>query len=137
MSNERNKVLTPNARVMDAKTTCPLLGPAHPRGAAGANMAGQYSCTSLISRAFPDLWPRGPEISFCHIIDHCRTILYYFTAYCRLFTLLFRPGGLTGSQTLTARDPDSERRSNTSSPVSLSLSLTPTLCQPTQDAFVS
>jgi hypothetical protein len=62
---------------MDAKTTCPLLGPAHPRGAAGANMAGQCSCTSLISRAFPDLWPRGPEISFCHTIDHCRTILYY------------------------------------------------------------
>jgi hypothetical protein len=77
------------------------VGSSAPRGAAGANMAGQYSCTSLISRAFPDLWPRGPEISFCHTIDHCRTILYYFTAYCRLFTLLFRPGGLTGSQTLT------------------------------------
>jgi hypothetical protein len=38
----------------------------------------QCSCTSPISRAFPDLWPRGPEISFCHTIDHCRTILYYF-----------------------------------------------------------
>ena len=33
--------------------------------------------TSLISRAFPVLWSRGPEIGFCHTIDHCRTILYY------------------------------------------------------------
>jgi hypothetical protein len=49
-------------------------GAAHPRGAAGANVEGQCSCTSLISRAF---WPRGVEISFCHTIDHCRTILYY------------------------------------------------------------
>jgi hypothetical protein len=52
-------------------------GAAHHRGADGATVAGQCSCTSLISRAFPDLWPRGLEISFCHTIDHCRTILYY------------------------------------------------------------
>ena len=72
--------------------------------------AGQCSCTSLISRAFPHLWPRGAEISFCLTIDHCRTILYYSVLfldlaprrrYCRLFTLLFEPDGLTGSQTLT------------------------------------
>jgi hypothetical protein len=51
-------------------------GAAHPRRQP-ALIEGQCSCTSLISRAFPDLWPRGPEISFCHTIDHCRTILYY------------------------------------------------------------
>jgi hypothetical protein len=100
--------------VMNAKTfMSPSGGAAHHRGAAGATAAGQCSCTSLISRAFPDLWPPRPEISFCHTIDHCRTILYYSVLfvpyldlaprrrYCRLFTLLFRPGGLTGPQTLT------------------------------------
>src|SRR5271170_2297037 len=85
-------------------------GAAHHRGADGATVAGQCSCTSLISRAFPDLWPRGTEISFCHTIDHCRTILYYSVLfqdlasrrrYCKLFTLLFGPGGPTGSQILT------------------------------------
>jgi hypothetical protein len=99
--------------VMNAKTLCPTAGgAAHHRGAAGATAAGQCSCTSLISRAFPHLWPRGPEISFCHTIDYCRTILYYSILfvlylgpaprrrYCRLFTLLFRPGGLTGPGTL-------------------------------------
>jgi hypothetical protein len=79
------------------------------RGADGATVAGQCSCTSLISRAFPDLWPRGQRL-FCHTIDHCRTILYYSVLYqdlasrqryCRLFTLLFGPGGLTESQILT------------------------------------
>src|SRR5271170_8521540 len=86
-------------------------GAVHHRGADGATVAGQCSCTSLISRAFPHLWPRGAEISFCHTIDHCRTILYYTVLfldlaprqrYCRLFTLLFEPGGLPGSQTLTS-----------------------------------
>src|SRR5271156_4151633 len=66
----------------------------------------------LVSRAFPHLWPRGAEISFCLTIDHCRTILYYIVLlldlaprrrYCRLFTLLFRPGSLTGLQTLTRK----------------------------------
>src|SRR5271163_3800147 len=85
-------------------------GAGHPRGADVATIAGQYSCTSLISRAFPHLWPRGAEISFCLTIDHCRTILYYTVLlldlalrrrYCRLFTLLFRPGSPTGLQTLT------------------------------------
>ena len=52
-------------------------------------------------RAFPDLWPWGAEVNFCHTIDHCRTILYCFVLYCRLFTLLLEPGGLTGSQILT------------------------------------
>src|SRR5277367_7113730 len=67
--------------VMNAKTICPA---AHHRGADGATVAGQCSCTSLISRAFPDLWPRGAEISFCHTIDHCRTILYYSVPYCTI-----------------------------------------------------
>jgi len=89
-------------------------GAGHPRGADVATIAGQYSCTSLISRAFPHLWPRGAEISFCLTIDHCRTILYYTVLlldlalrrrYCRLFTLLFRPGSLTGLQTLTDTKP--------------------------------
>jgi hypothetical protein len=91
-------------------------GAGHPRGADGATIAGRCSCTSLISRAFPHLWPRGAEISFCLTIDHCRTILYYTVLYrdlaprrryCRLFTLLFRPGGLTGSQTLTKHHKES------------------------------
>jgi hypothetical protein len=72
--------------------------------------SGQCSCPSLISRASPDLWPRGAEISFCYTIDHCRTILYYTVLYldlaprrryCRLFTLLYRPGSLPGAQTRT------------------------------------
>jgi hypothetical protein len=33
------------------------------------------SCTSLISREFPDLWPRGSEISFCHTIHIVEAIL--------------------------------------------------------------
>jgi hypothetical protein len=37
--------------------------------------AGQHSCTSLISRAFPFLWPSRPEISFCHTINHYRTVV--------------------------------------------------------------
>src|SRR5271168_4049920 len=83
------------------KTICPAAEvAAHHRGADSATAAGQCSCTSLISRASPDLWPRGAEISFCHTIDHCRTILYYTVLYldlaprrryCRLFTLLYRP----------------------------------------------
>src|SRR5277367_6389740 len=86
------------------------ISPSHHLGVAGVTTAGQFSCTSLISRAFPHLWPRGSEISFCLTIDHCRTILYHTVLsldlaprrrYCRLFTLLFEPGGLTGSQTLT------------------------------------
>jgi hypothetical protein len=77
----------------------------------GAPAAGQCSCPSL-SRASPDLWPRGAEISFCHTIDHCRTILYYTVLYldlaprrryCRLFTLLYRP-----RQPPRAPDPDTE-----------------------------
>src|SRR5690242_18259431 len=94
--------------VMNAKTICEVQRTTV--GADGATVAGQCSCTSLISREFPDLWPRGTEISFCHTIDHCRTILYYTVLfqdlalrrrYCRLFTLLFGPSGLTGSQILT------------------------------------
>src|SRR5271170_5587534 len=93
------------------KTTCQTAEVQGTTGGADvATIAGQYSCTSLISRAFPHLWPRGAEISFCLTIDHCRTILYYTVQlldlalrrrYCRLFTLLFRPGSLTGLQTLT------------------------------------
>jgi hypothetical protein len=98
---------------MNAKTICPTAEVQRTTvGKAGATAAGQCSCHSLISRAFPDLWPRGTEISFCRTIDHCRTILYYSVLlvlyldlaprrrYCRLFTLLFGPGGLTGFQTL-------------------------------------
>jgi hypothetical protein len=100
--------------VMDAKAVITSPQPSHhpitSYHLAGVTTAGQRSCTSLISRAFPDLWPGGAEISFCLTIYHCRTILYYTVLYqdsaskrryCRLFTLLFRPGGLTGSQTLT------------------------------------
>jgi hypothetical protein len=85
-------------------------GAVHHRGADGATAAGQCSCPSLISRASPDLWPRGAEISFCHTIDHCKTTLYYTVLYldlaprrryCGLFTLLYRPGSLPGAQTLT------------------------------------
>jgi hypothetical protein len=79
------------------------------RGAAEVRRtpAGQPSCTSLISRAFPALWPGGPEISFCHTIDHCEAILNYpkdlglRRRHCRLFTLPYGPGGLTGPQILT------------------------------------
>jgi hypothetical protein len=64
--------------VMNAKTICPTAEVQRTTvGKAGATAAGQLSCHSLISRAFPDPWPRGPEISFCLTIDHCRTILYY------------------------------------------------------------
>jgi hypothetical protein len=79
-------------------------------GVVGVTTAGQRSCTSLINKVFPDLWPKGAEINFCLIIDHCRTILYYIILcqdlafrrrYCRLFIPLFRPGGLTESWTLT------------------------------------
>ena len=86
-------------------------GAAHNRGADGATVAGQCSCTSLISRALPDLWPGGTVTSFSHTIDRCRTILYYTVVsqdlaprrrYCRLFTLPFGPGCLTGSQILTS-----------------------------------
>src|SRR5271154_733258 len=65
------------------------------------------------SRLYHTQW--GAEISFCLTIDHCRTILYYSVLHCtatrpRLFTLLFRPGSLTGSQTLTmVLDPISGR----------------------------
>jgi len=85
-------------------------GAAHHRGADGATAAGQCSCLSLISRASPDLWPGGAEISFCHTIDHCKTTLYYTVLYldlaprrryCGLFTLLYRPGSLPGAKTLT------------------------------------
>jgi hypothetical protein len=54
--------------------------PLHHFKIAGVTTAGQRSCTSLISKAFPDLWPRGAEISFCLIIDHIELfsiILYY------------------------------------------------------------
>src|ERR1700722_1746987 len=37
----------------------------------------QQRTTVGISRECPEPWPRGPEISFCLTIDHCRTILYY------------------------------------------------------------
>src|SRR5271170_660088 len=93
---------------MNAKTFMSYSGGAvHHRGADGATTAGQCSCTSLISRAFPHLWPRGAEISFCHTIDHCRTILYYTVLfqdlahrrrYCRLFTLLLSPAASPGSR---------------------------------------
>jgi len=73
---------------------------------------GSAAAFPLISRASPDLWPRGAEISFCHTIDHCRTILYYTVLYldlaprrryCRLFTLLYRP-----RQPPRAPDPDTQ-----------------------------
>src|SRR5271168_2286203 len=88
-------------------------GAAHPRG---ATVAGQCSCTSLISRAFPHLWPRGAEISFCLTIDHCRTILYYIVLlldlaprrrYCRLSTLTIK-----ARQPHRVADPDSLDKSS-------------------------
>jgi hypothetical protein len=46
--------------VMNAKTICLTAEVAvHHRGTDGTTVAGQCSCTSLISRAFPDLWPKG------------------------------------------------------------------------------
>jgi hypothetical protein len=81
-------------------------GGAYPRGVDGATMAGQHSRTSLISWAFLNLWPRRPEISFCHTTDQYRTILYYVfldlvskRRYCRFFTPRYGLGGLTGSRT--------------------------------------
>jgi hypothetical protein len=67
--------------------------PSHHLGVSGVTTAGQRSCTSLISRAFPHLWPRGAEISFCHAMN---LLLNYsipgVQAACRrLFTLLFGP----------------------------------------------
>jgi len=74
-------------------------------------------CSGAVQLPFPLLvehpqisGPGGAEISFCHTIDHCRTTLYYTVLYldlaprrryCRLFTLLYRPGRLPGAQTLT------------------------------------
>jgi hypothetical protein len=63
--------------VMNAKTIGPTAEVQRIPLGQPALIEEQCSCTSPISRAFPDLWPRGPEISFCHTIDHCRTILYY------------------------------------------------------------
>jgi hypothetical protein len=60
-------------------------GAAHHRGADGATVVGQCSCTSLITRAFLYLWLRGPEISFCYIIDHYKTSLYYKALHCTIF----------------------------------------------------
>ena len=93
---------------MNAKTFISYSGGAvRHRGADGATMVGLHSYSSLISRAFPDLWPRGAEISSCLTIDHCRTILYYIVLYldlalrrryCRLFTLLLSPAASPGSR---------------------------------------
>jgi hypothetical protein len=62
-------------------------GAAHHPGADGATVVGQCSYTSLITRAFPYLWLRGPEISFCHIINYYRVSLYYKI----LYYIIFRP----------------------------------------------
>jgi hypothetical protein len=62
-------------------------GAAHLRGPDGVTVMGQCSCTSLITKAFSYLWLGGPEINFCHIINHCKTSLYYKA----LHYIIFRP----------------------------------------------
>jgi hypothetical protein len=46
---------------------------------------GSAAALSLITRAFPHLWLRGPEISFCHTMDHYKISLYYKALHCTIF----------------------------------------------------
>jgi len=98
---------------MGAKTICPT---AEVRRTTVGQMAllqrGSAAAFPLLVGHPQISGPGGAEISFCHTIDHCRTILYYTVLYldlaprrryCGLFTLLYRPGSLPGAQTLTER----------------------------------
>jgi hypothetical protein len=63
---------------MNAKTLCPTAEVQRTTvGQPALIQRGSAAALPLLVEHSHISGPRGPEISFCHTIDHCRTILYY------------------------------------------------------------